>query len=101
MRGEKKTATRPDSLIWAERAADRRTHKERMDYIDNNVPASHHALVRDLMVCFLPTHVLALPDKESRRAYLLDIPLDCDPSWARSMVECQVQHLWKQRKTSS
>ena len=101
MRAEKKKLTRPESLIWAERAADRATHKERMDYIDANVPASHHALVRDLMVGFLAVYVLALPDKESRRAYLLDIPLDCDPPWARSMVECTVLHLWKQRKSSS
>lgn len=56
------------------------------------------SLVRDLMVGFLASKIYDLPTKEQRRAAIDDIPLDCDPPWARSLVECQVLFMWKQRK---
>lgn len=98
MKRSTKVLRRPDSLVWAEKAAEKPTHAERMKWIDDNVPESHRVMVRDFMVPFLALAVLALPSKEDRRSYIEDIPLDCDPPWARSLVECLVKDLWKSRK---
>lgn len=88
---------RLQSLVWAEEASRGKTHAERMAYIDTHVPPNFQRLVRDLMVDLLAPIVLDLPTKEDRRAYLEDIPLDCDPPWARSLVECRVRDMWKDR----
>jgi hypothetical protein len=85
-------------LVWAEKAAEKPTHAERMNWIDENVPENFRALVRDLMCNCLAPYVLALPTVEERRAYIQDIPLDADPPWARSLVECMVKDMWRNRK---
>ena len=82
-------------MVWAETASKQGRHHERMDWIDKNVPESFRALVRDHMVSFLAGIAYALPTKEMRREYIDDIPLDCDPPWARSLVENHVLHMWK------
>lgn len=89
---------RIQSIVWAEEAAKGDTHEERMQWIDRNVPENFRALVRDHMVGCLALKIYELPTKEQRRAAIDDIPLDCDPPWARSLVECYVLHLWRTRK---
>lgn len=71
-------------------------HKERMRYIDQNVPESFRPLVRDHMIDFLALEIYQLPTKAERQQALADIPLDCDPPWARSLVKCRVLHMWKE-----
>lgn len=87
-----------ESIAWAEEAVKGNTHEERMRWIENNVPENFRSLVRDHMVAFLAAKIYELPTKELRRAAIDDIPLDCDPPWARSLVECYILHLWRERK---
>lgn len=93
-----KKLTRIQSLVWAEEAAKGNSHEERMAWIDKNVPVNFRALVRDHMVGFLSVKIYNLPTKELRRAAIDDIPLDCDPPWARSLVESQILSMWRERK---
>ena len=97
-----KKTIRLQTEAWAETASKQGQHHERMRWIDKNVPESFRALVRDHMVSFLAAIVYALPTKEIRRQFIDDIPLDCDPPWARSLVENYVLLIWKtQRKLAA
>ncbi len=91
-------AQRLKSMVWAEQAARGDTHEERMQWIERNVPENFRALVRDHMVGCLAERIFAIPTKEGRRAAIDDIPLDADPCWSRSLVECLVLSLWKQQR---
>jgi len=91
-------ATPLKSLVWAEQAARGETHEERMEWINRNVPDNYRALVRDHMVGCLAARIFQIPTKELRRAAIDDIPLDADPSWSRSLVECLVLSLWKEQR---
>jgi hypothetical protein len=92
--------TRLQSMVWAEQAAKGETHEKRMQWIEESVPENFRALVRDHMVGCLAARIFQIPTKELRRAAIDDIPLDADPIWSRSLVECLVLSLWKeQRKT--
>ena len=100
MRAKKTTPLQ--TVVWAETASKQGRHRERMEWIEKNVPENYRALVRDHMVGFIAAHVYSLPTKEKRREYIDDIPLDCDPPWARSLVENYVLSLWKnQRKLAA
>lgn len=93
-----KKGTKLQSVAWAEQAAEVSTHEKRMEWIESNVPENFRALVRDHMVGILALKIFEMPTKELRRQAIDDIPLDCDPPWARSLVECYVLHLWRTRK---
>jgi hypothetical protein len=93
-----KKLTRLQSVVWAEQASKGETHDERMQWIEKNVPENFRALVRDHMVYYLAQRIYHLPTKEIRRAAIDDIPLDCDPTWARSLVECIVLSMWKEER---
>ena len=90
--------TRLQSMVWAEQAAKGETHEERMQWIEESVPENFRALVRDHMVGCLAASIFQIPTKELRRAAIDDIPLDADPSWSRSLVECLVLSLWKEQR---
>lgn len=98
MKAAGKKLTRPQSLVWAEQASRGETHEQRMQWIDRNVPEAFRALVRDHMVGYVADRIYALPTKEARRAAIDDIPLDCDPPWSRSLVECYVLAKWKEQR---
>ena len=89
------------SVGWAEEAAKGSTHAERMKWIEEHVPANYQALVRDYLVDLLAVRIFDLPTKEARRAAIEDIPLDCDPPWARSLIQCRVLDMWKNRKIAA
>lgn len=88
-----------DSMVWAEQAAGAGNHAERMAWIDKYVPATHRTLVLHLLPDFLALVVANLPTKEERRAFLDDIPDDCDPDWTKQLVALRVKQLWSSRKT--
>lgn len=90
--------TRLQSMVWAEQAAKGETHEKRMQWIEESVPENFRALVRDHMVGCLAARIFQIPTKELRRAAIDDIPLDADPSWSRSLVECLVLSLWKEQR---
>jgi len=89
---------RIDTLVWAEDASKAGNHAERMSWIERNVPASHRTLVLHLLPDFLALVMADLPSKEDRRAFLDDIPDDCDPNWTKQLVALRVQQLWEARK---
>jgi hypothetical protein len=91
-------AQRLKSMVWAEQAARGNTHEERMQWIDSHVPEEFRALVRDHMVGCLAERIFKIPTKEKRREAIDDIPLDADPYWSRSLVECLVLSLWKEQR---
>ena len=87
------------SVAWAEDASKVGNHAERMAWIEKHVPESHRTLVQYLLPDFLALVMADLPTKEGRRAFLDDIPIDCDPSWTRELVALRVRQLWESRKT--
>lgn len=98
MRDKTAKLAKIQSVVWAEQAAGAGNHAERMAWIERYVPSSHHGLVRHLLPDFLALVVADLPSKEDRRAFLEDIPDDCDPSWTKQLVALRVQQLWAERK---
>ncbi len=90
--------TKIQSVVWAEQAAGAGNHAERMAWIERHVPSSHQRLVRHMLPDFIALVVAELPSKEDRRAFLDDIPDDCDPSWTKQLVALRVQQLWADRK---
>ena len=68
-----------------------------MRWIETNVPASFQGLVRHYLPEYLAKEIVALPTKEARRDAIEDVPLDCDPPWARDLIKMRVTQLWKRR----
>ena len=72
-----------------------------LDDIKERLEPQFYNLAVETVIYYLPAEICELEDQAERRAVIESIPVDCQPSHARSLIIEGTKVLWRKRAVRS